>query len=61
MGEYKTGDEAPKTGNYDWVRYTDGTRTPRPTQEEQRIRLTRGATFPPVRSANKGAWWRGPV
>ncbi|MDE2818774.1 MAG: YjzC family protein [Chloroflexota bacterium] len=61
MARYKTGQKAPKTGNYDWDGYLGGTRTPRPTREEQRIRLTAGKTFPPINSADKGAWWRGPV
>ncbi len=61
VAEYKTGEHAPLSGRYDWVRYTDGTRTPRPTREEQRIRLTAGEKFPPISSCNKGAVWRGPV
>ncbi|MCY4063110.1 MAG: YjzC family protein [Chloroflexi bacterium] len=61
MAQYKTGQKAPRSGRYNWVRYTDGTRTPRPTTEEQQIRLTTGERFPPVASAGKAAWWRGPV
>jgi hypothetical protein len=55
---YKTGDTAPQTSYYDFVRYTDGTTSPPPTNEEQVIHLSRGETFPPIRSCNKGAWWR---
>lgn len=55
---YKTGDTAPTTGRYQFVRYTDGTTTPAPTPEERVIPLSRGETFPPIRSANKAAWWK---
>lgn len=54
---YKTGDKAPRTGRYQFVRYTDGTQSPSPTAEERVITLTAGETFPPIRSCNKGAWW----
>lgn len=56
---YKTGDKAPYTGTFYWVRYTDGTTTPAPTAQESAIQLTVGETFPPIRSCNKGAVWRG--
>lgn len=55
---YKTGDKAPSTGNYRWDGYTDGTSTPRPTTEELIIRLSAGETFPPIKSCNKGAYWK---
>ena len=55
---YKTGDTAPTTGRYAFVRYTDGTTTPSPTPEERIIPLSQGETFPPIRSTNKAAWWR---
>lgn len=55
---YKTGDTAPQTGRYQFVRYTDGTTTPSPTPDERIIPLSRGETFPPIRSCNKGAYWR---
>lgn len=55
--QYKTGDTAPRTGRYKFVRYTDGTTTPSPTAEERVIPLSRGETFPPIRSCNKGAIW----
>ena len=54
---YKTGDEAPHTGQYQFVRYTDGTTSPPPTTEERVIPLSKGENFPPIRSCNKGAWW----
>jgi hypothetical protein len=58
QGLYKTGDTAPYSGRYEFVRYTDGSSTPSPTSEERVIPLSKGETFPPIRSSNKGAWWR---
>lgn len=55
---YKTGDTAPVTGQYEFVSYTDGTTTPAPTANERIIPLSRGEVFPPVRSSNKGAYWK---
>ncbi len=55
---YKTGETAPQTGRYRFVRYVDGTTYPAPTAEESVIPLSRGETFPPVRSCNKAAWWQ---
>ena len=49
---YKTGDMAPYKAWYNQDGYTDGTNTPSPTQEEKRIPLEIGETFPPVRSCN---------
>ncbi|MEN9935879.1 MAG: hypothetical protein RLZZ387_2458 [Chloroflexota bacterium] len=58
QGLYKTGDTSPATGRYEFVRYTDGSTTPSPTSQERVIPLSRGEVFPPIRSCNKGAWWR---
>ena len=55
---FKTGETCVTTGRYRFDGYTDGTYTPSPTTEEMEIYLTRGETFPPIRSCNKGAWWR---
>jgi hypothetical protein len=55
---YRTGDKAPHTGRYEFVRYTDGTTAPAPTSNERVIPLSVGETFPPIRSCNKGALWR---
>jgi hypothetical protein len=54
---YKTGEKAPVTGRYRFVRYTDGTTTPSPTADEKVIPLTKGETFPPINSSDKGALW----
>jgi len=55
---YKTGEVAPHTGQYEFVRYTDGTTFPSPTAEERIIPLSKGEVFPPIRSANKACYWR---
>jgi hypothetical protein len=55
---YKTGEKAPSTGRYQFVRYADGLTTPSPTAEERLINLTAGETFPPIRSCNKAAVWQ---
>lgn len=55
---YKTGEEAPHTGRYEFVRYVDGTTTPSPTRDERIIPLERGEVFPPIRSANKACYWQ---
>jgi hypothetical protein len=55
---YKTGQEAPQTGRYEWAGYTDGTQWPLPTAEERVIDLERGERFPPINSCDKGAYWR---
>lgn len=54
---FKTGEECSEKGNYRFDGYTDGTLTPSPTAEELEIPLSRGETFPPIRSANKGCYW----
>ena len=53
----ETGDTVEYAGRYQFLRYTDGTTTPSPTSEERIIPVQPGDKFPPVRSANKGAWW----
>ncbi|MDP1579035.1 MAG: YjzC family protein [Candidatus Didemnitutus sp.] len=55
---YKTGDTCDSTGRYQWDGYTDGTFSPAPTAEENVIPLSKNETFPPVRSCNKGAYWK---
>lgn len=55
---YKTGEQAPRSGKYRFVKYSNGRTTPTPTAEEKTIYLKKGSNFPPIRSANKAAWWR---
>ncbi|MBL5982254.1 hypothetical protein NAAC61_09780 [Petrotoga sp. 8T1HF07.NaAc.6.1] len=54
---YRTGQRSPANAYYKWVEYTDGTRTPLPTNEEMKIHLETDETFPPINSCDKGAIW----
>lgn len=59
IGEiYKTGQISPANAYYEWVGYSDGTYTPYPTAEERKIHLEKGEVFPPIKSCNKGVFWR---
>jgi YjzC-like protein len=55
--EYRTGEKAPDSGRYDFVRHTT-TNSCSPTPAERRIPLSKGETFPPCRSCRTGAVWR---
>lgn len=55
---FKTGDECPESGRYRFDGYLDGTSTPEPTPEEKVIPLSKGETFPPIRSTGKACWWK---
>lgn len=50
---YKTGDTAPQTGRYEFVRYVDGTTSPSPTSNERIIPLSRGKLSPQSGHATK--------
>lgn len=53
----KTGEHCQVSGRYDLDGYLDGTSSPAPRPEEKRIPLSRGETFPPIRSSGKACWW----
>lgn len=55
---FSTGQSCPTSGSYVFDGYTSGPATPAPTQEERVIPLQRGETFPPIRSSNRGAYWK---
>lgn len=55
---FHTGQKCETTGSYVFDGYMDGTKTPSPTNEERVIRLSAGETFPPIRSAQKAAYWK---
>ncbi|AKQ63678.1 hypothetical protein A176_000590 [Myxococcus hansupus] len=55
---YKTGDICESTGRYTFDGYTDGTTSPPVTAEERIIPLSKGETFPPIKSSKKGAYWK---
>ncbi len=53
-----SGSKCETSGIYNFDGYTDGTSTPSPTAEERVISLSRTETFPPIRSQNKGCYWK---
>jgi len=55
---HKTGEKCVESGRYRFDGYTDGTSSPPPRPEEREIPLSRGETFPPIRSAGKSCWWK---
>lgn len=55
---FSTAQRCVASGSYVFDGYTDGSSAPAPTQEERVISLRVGDTFPPIRSANKGAYWK---
>lgn len=55
---YKTGEKAPYSASYNFIKYVDGSATPSPTMNEYYINLTKGEVFPPIRSCNKAAYWQ---
>ena len=55
---YRTGQKCEVSGRYRFDGYTDGTSTPTPTAEEREIPLSRGETFPPIRSSSKACYWK---
>lgn len=54
---YKTGDTCEATGRYAFDGYSDGLGGPPVTAEERIIPLSRGETFPPIKSQSRGAYW----
>jgi hypothetical protein len=56
--EYRTGEKAPVSGRYDFVRCTSPDSSCHPTAGERSIPLSKGETFPPCRSCKTGAVWR---
>jgi hypothetical protein len=54
--QFTTGEKAPVSGNYRFVRHLDGTTNHTPA--EAVIPLSAGETFPPCKSCNKAAIWQ---
>jgi len=54
---FTTGQRAPVSGRYDYVRHTSSTLCA-PTYAERRIPLAKGETFPPHRSCGSGVVWK---
>lgn len=55
--EFRTGERAPDSGNYGYVRHTNGSAC-MPTAAEREIPLSRGEVFPPHRRCMAGVVWR---
>lgn len=55
--EFRTGEKAPVSGVYRFVRHIDSPPSCNPTSAENEIPLSKGETFPPHRSCGKGAIW----
>ena len=55
---FRTGQTCVESGRYRFDGYLDGTSRPAPTAEEREIPLSRGETFPPIRSSGKACWWK---
>lgn len=60
MARYKTGEEAPQSGTYEYDGPINNRVSCEPTQEEKVIPLSKGEKFPPVKSCDKrgGAFWK---
>lgn len=55
---FKTGQTCDTSGSYVFDVYVDGTTAPAPTTDERVIPLSKGETFPPVKSSKKACWWK---
>lgn len=55
---FRTGQTCVVSGRYQFDGYLDGSSTPSPTLEEREIPLSRNETFPPIRSSEKGCYWK---
>ena len=55
---FRTGQTCTISGGYEFDGYTDGSSSPAPQAAERQIPVSRGETFPPIRSAAKGCWWK---
>ncbi|MFY3739826.1 MAG: hypothetical protein HMLIMOIP_000245 [Candidatus Nitrosomirales archaeon] len=58
MATHKTGEKAPVSGIYRYDGPADDKISCTPTQEEMLIPLSRGETFPPVKSCDSAAHWK---
>jgi hypothetical protein len=56
METFHTGQQAPATGTYRFAGHVTNTAC-QPTEEEKKIPLTYGETFPPCRHCENAALW----
>jgi hypothetical protein len=54
---FKTGENAPVSGDYEYVKHIEPTGCV-PTSAERQIPLAKGETFPPHKSCGKGVIWK---
>lgn len=54
---YKTGEQAPEAGTYEFDGLVDG-QNDNVTEDEKHIELSNGDTFPPLRSSKEAAYWK---
>ncbi len=55
---FKTGEEAPESGQYKFDGFTEGgTSDANLTEDEKKLDMEKGDRFPPVPSVNKGAYY----
>lgn len=55
---FRTGETCDTKGIYTFDGYLDGTNSPAPTNDERVIPLDKNDRFPPIKSQNKGAYWK---
>ena len=53
-----TGERCIVSGVYQFDGYLDGASYPSPKPAELREPIAQHNVFPPIRSANKGCWWK---
>jgi hypothetical protein len=56
MGKFHTGQSVPSTGTYHFAGHVENS-TCQPTENEKRIQLAAGESFPPCRHCKTGAFW----
>lgn len=53
-----TGEKCEVSGRYAFDGYLDGSSYPVPHPHEREIPLSKGETFPPIRSSGKACYWK---
>ncbi len=54
----KTGEKAPKSGNYEYAGHPEKKTSCSPTNEEKIIPLEKGEIAPPIKSCEEPALWK---
>ncbi|MBH0229115.1 YjzC family protein [Halobacillus yeomjeoni] len=58
MERYKTGENVPESGTYEFDGLADNRKNANPTEDEKQVKLESGETFPPLRSSKEAAYWK---